>query len=54
MRLIMTNDDRQLGMGSSITRRDFLNGVAVGVGGAMAGSMSLDFETLLAQGPAGA
>ncbi len=54
MRLIMTNDDRQLGMGSSITRRDFLNGVAVGVGGAMAGSMSLDLETLLAQGPAGA
>ncbi|MSO83594.1 MAG: NAD(P)/FAD-dependent oxidoreductase, partial [Acidobacteria bacterium] len=54
MRLIMTDDDRQLGMGSPITRRDFLNGVAVGVGAAMAGGMSPDFETLLAQGSAGA
>ena len=32
----MTSDDRNLGMTSHITRRDFLNGVAVGVGGAMA------------------
>ena len=45
----MTRHDRQLGMGSPITRRDFLNGVAVGVGGAMAGWMSPDLET-----PAGA
>ena len=28
--------DRELGMGRSITRRDFLNGVALGVGGAVA------------------
>jgi spermidine dehydrogenase len=40
-------------MGSPITRRDFLNGVAVGVGGAMAGSMFPDLETLMAQGSAG-
>jgi spermidine dehydrogenase len=31
--------DRDLGMGRSITRRDFLNGVAIGVGGAMAGHL---------------
>jgi spermidine dehydrogenase len=30
--------DRQLGMHRGITRRDFLNGVAVGVGGAIAGT----------------
>ena len=30
--------DRQLGMHGGITRRDFLNGVAVGVGGAIAGT----------------
>ena len=40
-------------MGSPITRRDFLNGVAVGAGGAMAGWMSPDLETLLAQGSPG-
>jgi len=34
--------DRELGMGRAITRRDFLNGVAIGVGGA------LGAETLLA------
>ncbi len=50
----MTNHDRRLGMGSPITRRDFLNGVAVGVGGAMAGWISPDLETLMAQGSAGA
>ena len=33
--------DRELGMRCPISRRDFLNGVAVGVGGALAG------ETLL-------
>ncbi|MEZ4585369.1 MAG: NAD(P)-binding protein [Gemmatimonadales bacterium] len=32
----MTPSDRDLGMGRAITRRDFLNGVAVGVSGAMA------------------
>jgi spermidine dehydrogenase len=31
--------DRKLGMDRDITRRDFLNGVALGTGGAMAGSM---------------
>ena len=55
MRHIMSDQDRQLGMGSAITRRDFLNGVAVGIGGSMAaGWVSPDFETLLAQGSAGA
>jgi len=34
--------DRELGMGRAITRRDFLNGVAIGVGG------TLGAETLLA------
>src|SRR5258708_39411237 len=32
-------EDRKLGMDRNITRRDFLNGVAVGTGGAVAGSM---------------
>jgi spermidine dehydrogenase len=35
--------DRELGMDRNITRRDFLNGVAVGTGGAMAGSLLPDF-----------
>src|SRR5260221_8294485 len=40
----MTNsDDRKLGMNRNITRRDFLNGVAVGTGGAMAGSVLPEF-----------
>ena len=34
--------DRELGMGRDITRRDFLNGVAVTVGGAMLSSQKLD------------
>jgi spermidine dehydrogenase len=34
----MTND-KDLGMDRSITRRDFLNGVAIGAGGAMAGRL---------------
>ena len=39
----MTNsDDRKLGMNRNITRRDFLNGVAVGTGGAMASSVLPD------------
>ena len=47
----MTDHDRHLGMGSSITRRDFINGVAIGAGGALAaGSLSPDLEALLAQG----
>src|SRR6266436_998697 len=32
-------NDRKLGMDRNITRRDFLNGVAVGTGGVLAGSM---------------
>jgi len=39
--------DRELGMHCPISRRDFLNGVAVGVGGTLAGS-ALGTETLLA------
>jgi spermidine dehydrogenase len=55
MRVIMTRTDRQLGMDSAITRRDFLNGVALGIGGTLAaGWLSPDLETLLAQGRAGA
>ena len=34
--------DRELGMGRDITRRDFLNGVAVTVGGSMLSSQKLD------------
>ncbi len=33
----MTSSDRKLGMNRRIQRRDFLNGVAVGIGGAVAG-----------------
>jgi len=36
--------DRKLGMDRNITRRDFLNGVAVGAGGAVAGSMLPGFS----------
>jgi spermidine dehydrogenase len=39
--------DHELGMDRAITRRDFLNGVAVGVGGTLAGS-AFGAETLLA------
>ena len=46
----MTNHDRQLGMASPITRRDFLNGVALGVGGVLAASSgAFDGDTLLGQ-----
>src|SRR5262245_12370007 len=49
----MTNDDRRLGMGASITRRDFLNGVAIGAGGVLASNLTGgSFASLLAQGPA--
>src|SRR5262245_62097715 len=44
----MTKDDRQLGMGTPITRRDFLNGVAVGLG-ALGVSRLGDLDPLLAQ-----
>ena len=47
----MSTNDRQLGMGAPITRRDFLNGLALGVGGAMAaGWLPGDLDALLAQG----
>jgi len=49
----VNQEDRQLGMGRGITRRDFLNGVAVGVGGALAGG-AFGAETLLAAGFSGA
>jgi len=41
-------EDRKLGMDRNITRRDFLNGVAAGTCGAMAGSLlpGLDWEAL--------
>ena len=39
--------DRELGMGRAITRRDFLNGVAVGAGGLLAGGV-IGANTLLA------
>jgi spermidine dehydrogenase len=39
--------DRELGMGRAITRRDFLNGVAVGAGGALASGV-IGADTLLA------
>jgi spermidine dehydrogenase len=42
LRMSEEKKERELGMGRGITRRDFLNGVAVGVGGA------LGAETLLA------
>jgi spermidine dehydrogenase len=41
--------DREMGMSREITRRDFLNGVAVGVGGTLVGG-SIATETLLAAG----
>jgi spermidine dehydrogenase len=39
--------DRELGMGRAITRRDFLNGVAIGAGGVLA-SGAIGADTLLA------
>src|SRR4029077_20138932 len=39
--------DKELGMGREITRRDFLNGVAVGVGGTLVGG-GIGTDTLLA------
>lgn len=43
----MKRKDRELGMDREITRRDFLNGVAMGVGGTLA-SGALGADTLLA------
>ena len=46
----MTSDDRHLGMGTPITRRDFLNGVAIGAGGVLASRLSGGpIDALLAQ-----
>src|SRR5262245_52725904 len=41
--------DRELGMDRPITRRDFLNGIALGIGGAVVGSALTPFS-LDAQG----
>jgi spermidine dehydrogenase len=41
--------DKDLGMGREITRRDFLNGVAIGVGGTLVGG-GIGTEALLAAG----
>src|SRR5258708_3111203 len=41
------SEEKDLGMGREITRRDFLNGVAVGVGGTLVGK-GIGTETLLA------
>jgi len=35
----MTDDDKRLGLDREITRRDFLDGVAIAIGGAVGGSM---------------
>ncbi|MGA2098297.1 MAG: NAD(P)-binding protein [Candidatus Acidiferrum sp.] len=45
--MIAKGKDRELGMDRAITRRDFLNGVAVGVKGALAGT-AFGADTLLA------
>jgi len=45
--MIDTKRDRELGMTRNITRRDFLNGVAVGVGGTLLGS-GIGSDSLLA------
>jgi spermidine dehydrogenase len=42
-----SSKDKQLGMGREITRRDFLNGVAIGVGGTVA-TKAIGAENLLA------
>jgi spermidine dehydrogenase len=46
-------DDQALGMGAQITRRDFLNGIPLAVGGAVAGAALPDFlATAVAAEPA--
>jgi spermidine dehydrogenase len=47
LRMSLDKKDRELGMERAITRRDFLNGVAIGVGGTLAGG-ALGAEALLA------
>jgi spermidine dehydrogenase len=37
--VMSASNDRDLGMDRAISRRDFLNGIAIGVGGAMAGDL---------------
>jgi spermidine dehydrogenase len=46
----MDKKDRELGMHCPITRRDFLNGVAIGVGGSLVGSSLLGGPLLVAFG----
>ena len=45
----MTKSDRDLGMDRSITRRDFLNGVSVAVGGAMIAPAAADAAEIVQQ-----
>src|SRR5271155_2903607 len=52
MGVIVNKKNRRLGMDREITRRDFLNGVAVGVGGAVAAG-AFGADTLLAAGITG-
>jgi spermidine dehydrogenase len=47
----MDKKDRELGMHCPITRRDFLNGVAIGVGGSLVGGSLLGDPLLAAFGP---
>jgi spermidine dehydrogenase len=47
--MVPEKKDRELGMHCPITRRDFLNGVAIGVGGTLAGG-AFGTDTLLAAG----
>jgi len=49
----MTKSDRDLGMDRSITRRDFLNGVGVAVGGAMIAPAAADAAEIVQQSAAG-
>src|SRR5260370_39189737 len=49
----MDKKDRELGMHCPITRRDFLNGVAIGVGGSLVGGSLLGGPLLKAFGSDG-
>src|SRR5258708_9857074 len=49
----MDKKDRELGMHCPITRRDFLNGVAIGVGGSLVGGSLLGGPLLAAFGSDG-
>jgi spermidine dehydrogenase len=48
----MTKSDRELGMDRSITRRDFLNGMSVAVGGALVVPATADAESWFQRSPA--